>query len=744
MNQEELFYKNLRELLIGTKAEGKGGFIELIKTKSEYYNKLEKLIKSDIEKALKEHPSLKNKLFKIIYSFFNKHIAENGSIYSKETYSDPLLFIKTQQLYYIKTDKLFKSKLIEINDIKILFDASTIENKKNNEKRTLTYKLKEIKEDKTVIFNIYYEEKPKTTNTKEIIEKLQTHSIHLKEEDLKKAFKTFEKEPELDFFLNKEVESFLKEQFNKYICQELLKNNKKLDQSETAQIQTLKEITHKIIEFIARFEEKIIKIWNKPKQIKNINYVITLNKLEAFGEKGIEIIRKLLNHENIGKQIEEWKELNIVDKKFSIENTVKINLSEKYLPKEYKFLPIDTKYFKDLEKDILSLFNNLEDALDGWLIKSESYQALNTLLPKFKGKVKTIYIDPPFNLKSDQLHYKTNYKDSTWAVFIENRLKLAKEWLNKEGNIFIRCDYNGNWIIRYIANEIFGKENFRNEIIVKRGAPKAGLLSQFKNIKSMANAYDNLYWYSKNKETRFPGFYKEADEKRKTSGFWTDFQKGEAYNRPTMRYEILGINIDKGQWKWSKERAYKAVENYLKYLEVSKETGETLEEYWERTGKQLEFIKREGNKIKYWVHPREKLLTDNNWLDIPGYSSTWNFQTENSEALLKRIIKSTSNEDDLIMDFFLGSGTTIAVAHKLKRKWIGIEMGEHFYTVILPRMKKVITYDKSGISKEKDVKEKYNKENAGGFFVYFELEQFEEALSNAISDITKDLNKTIT
>jgi adenine-specific DNA-methyltransferase len=273
-------------------------------------------------------------------------------------------------------------------------------------------------------------------------------------------------------------------------------------------------------------------------------------------------------------------------------------------------------------------------------------------------------------------------------------------------------------------DEIFGKENFRNEIVVKRGAPKAGLISQFKDFRAMTTAYDNLYWYSKNERTRFSGFYKEAPEIKKKFGFWADFQKGDAYDRPTMRYEILGISIDKGQWKWSKERAYKAVENYLKYLETSKETGESLEEYWERTGRQFEFIKREGNKIKYWVHPREELLIDNNWLDISGYSSTCGFQTENSEILLKRVIQSTSNEGDLVMDFFLGSGTTTAVAHKLKRKWIGVEMGEHFYTVILPRMKKVLAYDKSGISKQ------VPQYKGGGFFVYLELEQFDDALNN--------------
>lgn len=173
-----------------------------------------------------------------------------------------------------------------------------------------------------------------------------------------------------------------------------------------------------------------------------------------------------------------------------------------------------------------------------------------------------------------------------------------------------------------------------------------------------------------------------------------------------------------------------AVENYKKFLEESKKTDETLEEHWIRTGKNLEFIKREGNKIKYWVHPRDVLLIDNNWLDISGYSSGWDFQTENSEILLKRVTESTSNEGNIVLDFFLGSGTTTAVAHKLKRKWIGVEMGEHFWTVVLPRMKKVLAYDKSGISKEKDVKEIYNEKNAGGFFKYQILEQYEDTLDN--------------
>ena len=136
-----------------------------------------------------------------------------------------------------------------------------------------------------------------------------------------------------------------------------------------------------------------------------------------------------------------------------------------------------------------------------------------------------------------------------------------------------------------------------------------------------------------------------------------------------------------------------------------------------------------------------KLLLDTNWTDIKSYE-THNtfFATENSEILLKRVIEGMEYDEQLIiMDFFLGSGTTTAVAHKLGRRWIGVEMGEHFWTVTLPRMKKVLAYDKSGISKE--VKEY----QGGGFFKYYELEQYEETLAKCKyedSDLFNSPSKT--
>ncbi|MCM8811283.1 MAG: site-specific DNA-methyltransferase, partial [Candidatus Omnitrophica bacterium] len=325
--------------------------------------------------------------------------------------------------------------------------------------------------------------------------------------------------------------------------------------------------------------------------------------------------------------------------------------------------------------------------------------------------------------------YNVKYKDSTWATMLENRLRLARELLNEKGSIFVRCDYNGNWIVRPLMDEVFGEENFRNEIIVRRGgAPISLLFKQFGELDKLGITYDNIFWFSKT-GVKFKIPYKLLAEK--TGGHWANFYKsGLFYDRPTMRYELLGVKIEKGQWLWSKERALEAVKNYENYLKEYKKSGITLEEYWEKTGKKLEFIRKRRDKIEYWIPPKDKEILDNNWLDISGYSYNWNFSTENSEILLKRVIESTSDEGDLVMDFFLGSGTTTAVAHKLKRKWIGVEMGEHFWTVVLPRMKKVLAYDKSGISKEKDVKEKYNENSAGGFFKYQILEQYEDTLDN--------------
>jgi adenine-specific DNA-methyltransferase len=751
-NFREKFYNLLGSMFVGdSEIEGQGGFINLLKIKRKYYeNEFKPKLQEKIEEILKTYPNFESELFEKLYTFFSRYFSESGSIYFVNTPSyhqiyekiytdkeDVILFWKTRDLYYIKTDRIFKSLEIKIEEngkeYKFYFDASKLEYKKANEKREVIYELDEEKTTKErIYFYVYYSEKGKTTKIDETLKKLKKKEIKITEDILEKAFKRFEQQSEVDYFIHKNAKAFLTEQLKLYIYNYLFKEKQEWTKERLDQIYKFQEIAELIIDFVSKFEDELVKIWNKPRFVFNSNYVITLDRIvKQNKEKGFEIIQKIINHKNFNEQVKEWKELGIIDEDFDKNKIIQKTVTGKELNKKYQFLPIDTKYFKDLEIEILSLFDDLDNQLDGWLIKSENYQALNTILPKFKEKVQTIYIDPPFNKEQDADYlYNVKYKDSTWITLLENRLKLARDLLKETGSIFVRCDYNGNMYVRLLMNEIFGEENFRNEIIVKRGgAPISLLFKQFGELDKLGITYDNLIWFSKIQiKVKIP--YRTLDKKRE--GHWANFYKsGLFYDRPTMRYELLGIKIEKGQWLWSKERALQAIKNYEDYLKEKEKSGISLEEYWEKTGKKLEFVRRNGDKIEYWIPPKEKEILDNNWLDIPGYSYGWGFATENSEILLKRVIEATSNEGDLVMDFFLGSGTTTATAHKLKRKWIGVEMGEHFYSVVLPRIKKVLAYDKSGISKEKDVKEKYNENNAGGFFKYYELEQYEEILRKA-------------
>jgi adenine specific DNA methylase Mod len=721
ITKEQKFYQALQDVFIGAKIEGQGGFVNLMKIKSNYYRDIEKLIKEDIEKALKQYPDFRNELFDKLYSFFSRYFSESGSIYFNSTpfhnnvyekvYSDEkdvILFWKTRMLYYVKTDRIFRSLEIESDGFKFFFDASTLEHKKANEKRSLVFQLANIRHDKTIVFDVSYSERGRITKKEEILRTLRKENITIDEDVLGKAFRTFEKQSEVDFFINKNAKAFLQEQFKLWSYQYFWDGAAQWTADRVNQLQILKDIAYKIIDFISQFEDELVKIWNKPKFVKNANYVITLDRI-----KDLTLIEKMINHQNITQQINEWHELGIVGEDFTKDEVFESDLMGKHVNKEHEHLPIDTKYFKNLEPEILALFDDLDNSLDGWLIKSENYQALNTILPKFKEKVQTIYIDPPFNLdSSDQFLYRTNYKDANWATLLENRSRLAKDWLNEKGSIFVRCDYNGNWLVRPLMNEIFGEDNFKNELVVNR------INKQDPKIKKFNTATDTVFLFSKSDNFYFRPISKKLREAKGERWHSMDSQ---GQGNPLY---IFGYLLDPPQgrhWTYGQENI-KRMESEGKIRIKCKLCG-----YTHMTGNWIG-CPNCGNKIdvrvEYLLSPTEEKQIDSNWTDIPGYSSGWEFSTENSEILLKRIIESTTNEGDLVMDFFLGSGTTTAVAHKLGRKWIGVEMGEHFYTVVLPRMKRVLAYDKSGISKE--VKEY----QGGGFFKYYELEQYEETLAN--------------
>src|SRR5581483_156279 len=327
--------------------------------------------------------------------------------------------------------------------------------------------------------------------------------------------------------------------------------------------------------------------------------------------------------------------------------------------------------------------------LKNMLFHCDNLDCIEHLLKNgLENKIDLVYIDPPFLSGERYFHRIDNesrvafedvLKQSKYLEMMRVRLAAIHKLLSPAGSIFIHLDWHAVHYVKVMMDQIFSPENFRNEIIVKRGRRK-NLQYQFDSIDRMHAAYDSILWYSKSSDTKFSLPLAEHRSEAKWMGFWSNV------NRPTMRYEIFGFTPSRGQWKWAKERALKAIDNYRMYEEKFSQA--TLEEYWEATGKKLEFIrKRTGVKYaEYWIPPKTHRIIDNVWLDIEAYNYSTGYGTEKHSELLERIIGQFSKKGSLVADFFCGSGTTLAVADSLGRKWIGCDSSPAAITVTKKRL----------------------------------------------------------
>nr|WP_244977296.1 site-specific DNA-methyltransferase [Deinococcus humi] len=299
--------------------------------------------------------------------------------------------------------------------------------------------------------------------------------------------------------------------------------------------------------------------------------------------------------------------------------------------------------------------------------------------------VKLIYIDPPFATRQDfkaskeEKAYQDKIAGAKFIEFIRKRLILLRNLLAEDGSIFIHLDQRKIHYIKVIADEVFGEHNFRNEIILPGRAAK-NLQQQFDSIAKLNVRHDTLLWYSKSGKTRFSKSWVRKHSESNPNGHWHSFWS--TADRPTMRYPLLGVTPETGQWTWKEDRALKAFENHQRFLQ---EAGDrTLVEYWRDTGKSLQFLRAgdEDGKPQYWRAPSDIQLTDTVWSGVPIYSSSTKYPTEKNEALLSQIIELASSEGDLVLDAFAGSGTTLSTAQKLSRRWIGIDVGKlSIYTI---------------------------------------------------------------
>ena len=430
---------------------------------------------------------------------------------------------------------------------------------------------------------------------------------------------------------------------------------------------------------------------------------------------------------------------------YDIEYIIKCLKDGKRIPEEYKYdlFPTVQKEYeltyagKMRKEDILSdtdeisnvplqiekTFNGNEHPApsEDWknlLIFGDNLQVLKTIYydkdpiiaNKIKGHIKLIYIDPPFateqefNSNQGQKAYADKVKGAEFIEFLRRRLVLLREMLCDEGFIFVHLDYRKKHYIKVIMDEVFGENNFRNEIAVNRVKKN---IRERERVKKLNEEFDTILVYSKTENgLLLPPTRIEFKSERWHSFDAPGFRNG-------MDYELFGFRpSNTNHWQWEEKKAREAVVNYQNWEKYFSEQ-ESLGAYWNRTGKKLKFIRPNENtgKPEYFIPQTEETLCNNQWNDLSAYSFSNNYPTEKNEMLLKRIIEMATEPGDLILDCFAGSGTTLAVAEKLSRRWIGCDIGKlSMYTI----QKRLLE-----ISNSKDLynpKKKYKK-NARAFSV---------------------------
>lgn len=331
------------------------------------------------------------------------------------------------------------------------------------------------------------------------------------------------------------------------------------------------------------------------------------------------------------------------------------------------------------------------------LIQGDNLDALKALLPYYKGAVKCIYIDPPYNTRSAFEHYDDNLEHSQWLAMIYPRLVLLRELLAEDGSIWVSIDDNEGHYLKVVMDEVFGRRNFLAEIIWQKRTSR-------ENRAAIGLAHDTVLAYGKMtpvqwKAIRNPlppnlnGFSNPDADPR---GPWRSIPFSAQGYRPNQMYVILGPNGE--QHEPPRGRCWGATEEVFRRYKAEDRV------YFPRDGAGRPRIKQFAGEeaglvpMSLWLAEDVGTNEESKREILSLFDDQTPFGTPKPERLMQRILHIASNPGDLVLDSFLGSGTTAAVAHKMGRRWIGIEMGDHAETHCKPRLDKVIAGEQGGVS----------------------------------------------
>ena len=358
------------------------------------------------------------------------------------------------------------------------------------------------------------------------------------------------------------------------------------------------------------------------------------------------------------------------------------------------------------------------DGTENLYIEGDNLEVLKLLQETYLGKIKMIYIDPPYNTGNDFV-YEDDFAENTdeylansgqfddegnrlvqntesngrfhtdWLNMIYPRLKLAKDLLSDDGVIFISIDDNEVGNLRKVCDEVFGEDNFRNQIVIRRGAKS--VQAQFDTWDKLGQGLEYILFYTKRSDYRFPKQMKPLDDEK--CGGWNNHWRGT--DRPTMRYDIFGITPERGQWRWGKDRSYMAIDNYQRMLNETGQSAESVSQliidtWYLKQNDEIDLLRlSETGKPEHYIPPTNETLLNSSWVDLlVGSSSeigqlfsTKVFDTAKLTSIITRMLNFV-NDDSIILDFFSGSATTAHAVMQLnaedggKRKFIMVQIPE--------------------------------------------------------------------
>lgn len=389
---------------------------------------------------------------------------------------------------------------------------------------------------------------------------------------------------------------------------------------------------------------------------------------------------------------------------------------------------------KDGEKPLtassnIEFFDTDGNLKQNLLIKGNNLLALYTLRERLTGKIKLIYIDPPYNTGGDGFKYNDSFNHSAWLAFMKNRLEIAKDLLSDDGTIFVSCDDNEQAYLKVLMDEVFGRDNFVNNIIwEKKYSPQ-------NDARWLSDSHDFVVLYAKDKNNWTPNLLPRSEEmnsryKNPDNDPRGNWKAGDILRKDVQRtglYEIVTpsgrvCNPPSGRsWRYPEYKYKELVANNRMWFGAN--------------GDAIPAVKRFLSEVKDGTTPKtiwsysEAGHNDLAQKQMRALFADSPFATPKPEELIERILHIGSNEGDIVLDFCLGSGTTSAVAHKMNRRWIGVEQMDYIEEVAKERLKKVVAGEQGGISKSVGW-------NGGGSFVYLELKKYNQEYIERIMKAT--------